>query len=496
MNPTTVFLVIAAYFSLLVFISYLTSRKADSASFYTGNRKSPWYLVAFGMIGASLSGVTFISVPGDVGNIHFYYFQMVLGYLAGYATIALLLLPLYYKNNLVSIYQFLNKRFGKSSYKTGSAFFLLSQLIGASFRLFLVAGVLHLAFFSALNIPFAVTVVITIALIWVYTWKAGIKTVVYTDTLQTTFMLLAVIMAFYFIVDKMGISLHDALAAIKKSSYSTVFDWDIKSPTNFFKQFVSGAFIAIVMTGLDQNMMQKNLTVKTLRESQKNMFWFSISLVPVNLLFMSLGVLLYIYGAHAGIEFIKESGQMHFLYNGTLHSPDDLFPIIAIHKIGGGLGIIFLLGIIAAAFSSADSALTALTTAFMVDFLNIDVQDNSERNKKLRLAVHLIFSLAMLMVILLFKSLNDSTVITAIFRVAGYTYGPLLGLFAFGLFSKRAVNDKIVPYLAVLSPILTYLIGKYSTVLFWGYHFGFELLIINGAFMYLGLWAISQKKKE
>jgi len=495
MHPTTVFLVIAIYFSLLIFISWLTSRKSDNASFYTGNKSSPWYLVAFGMIGASLSGVTFISVPGDVGNINFYYFQLVLGYLAGYATIALVLLPLYYKNNLVSIYQFLRSRFGLYSYKTGSAFFLLSQLIGASFRLFLVATVLQIAFFDAFHIPFFLTVAITIALIWVYTWKAGIKTIVYTDTIQTTFMILAVIVTFYFISQKMNFSIADAIQAIHQHSFSKVFDWNIKSPTNFYKQFVSGAFIAIVMTGLDQNMMQKNLTVRTLRDSQKNMFWFSLSLVPVNLLFMSMGILLYIYGSHIGIEFIKEQGHMQFLYNGVMHSPDDLFPVIAIHKVGGILGIFFLLGIIAAAFSSADSSLTALTTAFVVDFLGIDIQQNSKHNKNLRLMVHIGFSLSLLLVILLFKWLNDSTVITAVFRVAGYTYGPLLGLFAFGLISKRKIRDKYVPIVAIAAPVATYFIGKYSAFLFWGYHFGFELLLLNGLLMYFGLYAVSYRSK-
>ncbi len=496
MSPILVFGVIASYFSLLLLISYFTGKKSNSASFFTANRRSPWYLVAFGMIGASLSGVTFISVPGDVGNINLYYFQMVLGYLVGYAVIALVLLPLYYKNNLISIYQFLDYRFGKYSYKTGSAFFLLSRIIGASFRLFLVAGVLHLAFFAPLKIPFALTVIVTVFLIWIYTYKAGIKTVVYTDTLQTTFMLLSVIFSIYFIAKALNFDFSSTFSAIKAHPYSKIFDWNSHSPTNFYKQFLAGAFIAIVMTGLDQDMMQKNLTVKTLKESQKNILWFSFALVPVNLLFMTLGVLLYIYGAHIGLEFVHTEAGIRLLYEGILHSPDDLFPIIAITHIGGILGIFFLIGIIAAAFSSADSALTALTTAFSIDFLHLNIEEDNPKNRKIRRIVHLSFSFILIVVILLFRSFNNSTVITALFRVAGYTYGPLLGLFTFGLISHRKVKDKYIPIVAVLSPILTYFIGKYSAQLFWGYRFGFELLLVNGLLMFLGIWILSYNNEQ
>ena len=494
MSPVVVFIIIASYFGLLILISQFTSKSSDNKTFFTANRKSPWFLVAFGMIGASLSGVTFISVPGDVGNTNLFYFQMVLGYLLGYLVIALVLLPLYYKLNLVSIYEYLKQRFGFYSHKTGAAFFLVSRTIGASFRLFLVATVLQIAFFGPLNIPFAITVAVTIALIWVYTFRAGIKTIVYTDTLQTTFMLLAVGLSVYIISSKLGYGFADAYNAIKQNEYSTIFDWDWQSKTNFFKQFLAGAFITIVMTGLDQDMMQKNLTVKTLRESQKNVFWFSLSLVPVNLLFMSLGVLLYIYAAHIGLEFSIIDGNLRFMYENAWHSPDELFPILAINEIGGLLGVVFLLGTIAAAFSSADSALTALTTSFVIDFLDLDLNKSSESVKRTKLAVHIAFSVLLFIVILLFKFINDETVIKSLFTVAGYTYGPLLGLFAFGIFMKSKIADKWVPLVAVVSPVLTYIVAQNSVEWFWGYQFGFELLIVNGLITFIGLLLLVQKK--
>jgi Na+/proline symporter len=496
MSPLVVFLVIATYFGLLILISQFTSKKSDNQSFFTGNRKSPWYLVAFGMIGASLSGVTFISVPGDVGNSHLYYFQMVLGYLLGYFVIAAVLLPIYYKLNLVSIYEYLKQRFGFFSHKTGAAFFLLSRVIGASFRLFLVATVLQIAFFGPLHIPFAITVAVTIMLIWVYTFRSGIKTIVYTDIFQTTFMLLSLVVSIIVIAQHLNINEKELWQQLTNHPYTKLFNWDWKAKTNFFKQFFAGAFITIVMTGLDQDMMQKNLTVKTLRESQKNMFWFSLSLVPVNLLFMSLGVLLYIYAAHIGIEFSVIDGSLKFMYENVWHSPDDLFPIIAINQIGGFVGIAFLIGIIAAAFSSADSALTALTTSFSIDMLNLDLNKNSASIKRTKMRVHIGFSILLFLVILGFKELNNATVIKSLFTVAGYTYGPLLGLYAFGIYTKRIPNDKLVPIIALLSPILTYIIGQNSAQLFWGYKFGFELLIVNGLITFLGIFLISKKRIE
>ncbi|NOZ36220.1 MAG: sodium:solute symporter [Chlorobi bacterium] len=479
MSPELVFIVISSYFTLLIFISWLTGRKSNTASFFTANKQSPWYLVAFGMIGASLSGVTFISVPGWVVDTNFYYFQMVLGYLVGYFVIATVLMPLYYRLNLITIYTYLEKRLGFWSYKTGSAFFLLSRVIGASFRLFLVAGVLQIGFFNAFHIPFWITVLVTISLIWVYTFRAGIKTIVWTDTLQTLFMLTAVIVTFFIIADKLDLNISGVISVIKNSDYSTVFNWDWQSKSNFFKQFIAGAFIAVVMTGLDQDMMQKNLTCRNIKDAKKNMFWFSITLVPVNLIFLSLGVLLYYYAAQTGITLPVKS--------------DDVFPFLALNHLSVFAGIIFLLGITAAAFSSADSALTALTTSFSIDFLNLKINEDNKNINKIKRLVHIGFSLLLFGVIILFKALNDESVVSAVFKVAGYTYGPILGLFAFGLISKRKVKDKVVPFIAVISPILIYLINMYSEKFLFGYKFGFELLIVNGALTYLGLFIFSKK---
>jgi len=474
MTPALVFTIIAGYFALLMIIARVTAKNSDAESFFTANRQSPWYVVAFGMIGASLSGVTFISVPGEVGNSGWSYFQIVLGYLLGYLVIGKVLLPLYYRQNLVSIYQYLDTRFGKISYKTGAFFFIISRVIGASFRLFLVATVLQIAFFDAFDIPFSVSVFITIALIWLYTFKGGIKTIVWTDTLQTLFMLAAVVISIYMIGSELNLDTAGLIKVIGQSPNAEIFNWDWQSPHFFFKQFLAGAFIAIVMTGLDQDMMQKNLTCKSLADAQKNMFWFSIVLVFVNLLFLSLGVLLYHFVEMKGID----------LTNTT----DALYPFLAInhfHLVGG---IVFLLGITAAAYSSADSALTALTTSFYIDFLDAKPSESSTRK---RILIHFGFSVLIFFVILLFKAINDESVINAVFRVAGYTYGPLLGLYAFGLFTQKQTRDKWVPVVCVIAPILTYLVNFYSASLFGGYRFGFELLLVNGGITYLGLWVLS-----
>lgn len=496
MSPIIVFSVIAAYFSLLIFISYLTSRKSDTATFFTANKQSPWYLVAFGMIGASLSGVTFISVPGEVGNSYFYYFQMVIGYLLGYFVIATVLMPIYYRLNLVSIYSYLESRFGFASYKTGAAFFLLSRVIGASFRLFLVATVLQLAFFDNFGIPFELTVIVTIMLIWLYTYKAGIKTIVWTDTLQTTFMLLAVVISIFLIGNEMNLSFSGLISEVQNSALSETFNWDWQSKRNFFKQFFAGAFIAIVMTGLDQDMMQKNLTCKNLKDAQKNMFWFSITLVPVNLLFLSLGALLYSYFLSTGISFSGEEAFKFVEESGKYVNTDKLYPELAINHFGLAAGITFLLGIIAAAFSSADSALTSLTTSFTIDILGIDIHKDSQQTRMKKRFVHLGFSFLIFLVILIFKWINDDSVINMVFKVAGYTYGPLLGLYAFGLFSKAKVKDQFVPLIAIMSPVLTFFIDKYSETILGGYKFGFELLLVNGIIMFLGLSLIQTHSEK
>src|SRR5690554_667960 len=480
MDSNLVLIVIASYFTLLYLISWLTSRKITSESFFTGDRQSPWFLVAFGMIGASLSGVTFISVPGEVGNSNFYYFQVVLGYIIGYAVVALVLLPLYYRLNLVSIYTYLEGRFGFWSYKTGAFFFILSRTLGSSIRVFLVVGVLQYVLFDHWGIPFWVSVLITLSLIWLYTNRGGIKTVVWTDTLQTTFMLLAVIVSIYLIAKDLGISsLGETISIVAADSRSTIFNWNWQDGTNFFKQFFAGAFIVIVMTGLDQDMMQKNLTCRNLGDAQKNMFWFTIILVFVNLMFLSLGVLLYLYSEANQISIPMQT--------------DDLYPLLASGYFPIVAGIVFVLGITAAAYSSADSTLTALTTSFCYDFLEIERKYPKDVQLKVRQKVHVGFTILMFLVILMFRWINDQSVINAVFILAGYTYGPLLGLYAFGLFTKYKVRDKWVPFLAILSPMITLVLDLNSENWFMGYRFGFEVLILNGLLMYWGLLLIRKK---
>ncbi len=480
MKPFFLALIIISYFLLLLIISLVTGRNAGNKGFFLGNRKSPWYIVAFGMIGASLSGVTFISVPGWVGESRFAYMQMVLGYLLGYLFIAHVLMPLYYRLNLTSIYTYLETRFGHRSYKTGASFFLLSRIIGASFRLFLMATVLQITIFQSWHIPFWVTVIITILLIWLYTFRGGIKTIIWTDTLQTTFMLLSVILTVIFVSKQMGLNFGGMVREIKESPFSQIFFFDDWHDKRFFlKQFLSGAFITIVMTGLDQDMMQKNLSCKNIGEAKKNMYWFSIILVPVNLLFLSLGALLYLFAAHNGIAIPERA--------------DELFPVIA---TGGYLpavvSVFFMLGLIAAAYSSADSALTALTTSFTVDILGTKGK-SEEKIRTTRMRVHIAISAVMVLLILLFRAINDESVISSLFTAAGYTYGPLLGLYAFGLFTRWKVKDKWVPAVAILSPIICYILNIHSETWFNGYRFGFEMLILNGLITFLGLLLIRRK---
>lgn len=471
MQPLHIVLLIAAYFGVLILISLITGKNANNDTFFKANKQSPWYVVAFGMIGASLSGVTFISVPGWVEGQQFSYMQMVLGYIIGYAVIGLVLMPLYYKLNLTSIYTYLEERFGQYSYKTGASFFLLSRVVGASFRLFLVAKVLQLILFDSYGIPFWVTVVFTILLIWLYTFKGGIKTIVWTDTLQTLFMLIAVGICIVMISDAMQID--NLFSYIADSNFSKTFFFDdINAGNNFWKQFFSGAFIAIVMTGLDQDMMQKNLTCKTLKDAQKNIFWFTIVLVIVNFFFLSLGVLLTDYGAAQGLT----------------AKGDDLFPVIAMEGgLGIGVSLFFLLGLIAAAYSSADSALTSLTTSFSIDILEIDKKASEKEQIRIRKKVHIGFSLLLLTTILLFKyTIANDSVIAKIFQFAGYTYGPLLGLYSFGLFTKLKVKDQLVPYVAILAPVLTYVISYFSKSEL-GFDFGFFVLVLNGFLTFMGL---------
>ena len=477
MTTTLVLTVLLAYFLVLILIGFITTRKVTNESFFTANRNSPWYLVAFGMIGTTLSGVTFISIPGEVGNTHWTYLTLVFGNCVGYIVIAVVLLPLFYKLNLVSIYSWLGARFGEKARLTGSFFFILSQLIGASFRLFLVVGVLQLAFFDAVGIPFAVTVFITIAFVWIYTVKGGIKTIVWTDTLQTVFILVSVGLTMYVVNKALDFNFSLALAAIKESPLSRVFDFDWRSGQNTIKQFLAGIAITVCLNGLDQNMMQKNLTCRSLRDCKTNMFTFSFLFLVTNVLFLMLGTLLYLYAERVGIILPGKS--------------DDVFPFLSLNYFGTTAGLFFLLGITAAAYSSVDSSLTSLTTSFCIDFLKID--PGNKADKKKRIGVHVVFSILMIFVVILFRELNNSSVISALFKAVGYTYGPLLGLFAFGLITKFRVREKYLPVVCVVSPILSYVINCYSEELLFGYKFGFEILLFNGLLCYLGLLLIRER---
>lgn len=479
MNPLLVALLLGGYFLMLIIIAHLTGKSATTDTFFTANRKSPWFVVAFGMIGTTISGVTFISVPGEVGNSASTYFEFILGNLVGFWIVALVLLPVYYKLNLISIYSYLEQRFGFFAYKSGSFFFLLSRTIGAAFRMYLVAEVLQLALFDALGVPFAVTVLISIFLIWIYTYKGGVKTIIWTDSLQTIFLLTAVILTIHYIFSSFDWSVNETIHKIYSNPNSRIFDWDVKSGKFFFKQFIAGIFVTIVMVGLDQDMMQKNLTCKSLKEAQKNMLTFSTIFVFVVGMFLMLGVLLYIFAATNGIQLPPKS--------------DFLFPMLALNHMNMLIGIFFLLGITAANYASADSALTSLTTAFCVDFLEIN-KYAQERKQILLRRTHIAFSLLLFLVIMIFRIINDQSVVVAVFKAAGYTYGPLLGLFAFGLLTKKQVKDRWVPVVALSSPFIAWFIDVFSAQILNGYVIGFELIIINGGITFIGLLIIQKKQ--
>ncbi|MDG0967850.1 MAG: sodium:solute symporter [Flavobacteriaceae bacterium] len=471
--------ILVGYFIVLMVIARMTRGKQDNHTFFIANRSAPWYLVAFGMIGASLSGVTFISVPGWVEAAEFSYFQMVLGYIVGYFVIGTVLLPIYYRYNLTSIYTYLSTRFGEKTYKTGASFFVLSRIVGASFRLYLVASVLQWIIFDQMGVPFWVTVIATICFIWLYTHKSGIKTIVWTDVLQTLFMLIALAMAVYYITDSMQISNLISWIAQQEGTQIFFFD-DYKSPYFFWKQFLSGALIAIVMTGLDQDMMQKNLACRSLKDAQKNVFWFTIILTVVNFVFLTLGTLLTAYA----------------LANGIDAQGDKLFPIIATQSdLGIGLSVVFLLGLIAAAYSSADSALTSLTTSISLDLLDIEKRLKSHEQERARKQVHLFVSGILILVILAFNYLiSDKSVIAKLFEFAGYTYGPLLGLYTLGICTKLQLKDRWVPWIAVTSPVFGYFISQWALSAY-QFDFGFFILALNGLLCFAGLVMISSKKK-
>lgn len=480
-----VLLVITAYFAVLVLISYLTSKNSNNATFFTADKSSSWVLVAIGMIGASLSGVTFISIPGVVGkesgtNINFSYMQMVFGYLVGYAVIAMVLMPLYYRHNLTSIYSYLHDRLGVNSYKTAAGFFLLSRIIGASFRLYLVSMVMDVFITGPMGVPLPLTILITIVLIWLYTHRGGIKTIVFTDTIQTVAMISAVILTLIAILHALDAQISDVPALLSQKGYSKMFYFESwwSDPNSFYKQFFSGALIALVMTGLDQDMMQKNLTCRSLQDAQKNIFLFSIVLVFANLIFLALGGMLYIYAEHLGVAIPDKT--------------DQLYPLLALNHLPQYIGIAFVIGLIAAAYSSADSALTSLTTSFSVDFLHLDKLEHHKEAERKRKWVHIGFSAILFIVILLYTLLNNDSVINNLFRAASYTYGPILGLFAFSILTHYRIKDRYVLVVCLAAPILTYIIDANSVEWFNGLSLGYLTLLLNGVLTALGLRLISK----
>ncbi len=504
MTPIILFSFVIGYFLLLLGVAWYTSRNADNESFFIGNRNSNWVLVAFGMIGTSLSGVTFVSVPGDVGKGNFHYFQLVLGYLLGYLVVAFVLLPLYYRLNLTSIYTYLSQRFGRLAHKTGASYFLLSRTVGATARLYLVVNILQLFILDALGVPFWLTAIVILILIMLYTIEGGVRTIVFTDTLQTSGMLIGLIACLVVLLQTMNLDLVSAWSSLGEKGYTKIFNWEIQHPGYFWKQFLGGMFITITMTGLDQEMMQKNISVRTLGASQKNMMTMSSVLVLVNLLFLILGGVLYLYAA-----------QHPVMLNGVPATGDDLFPALALGEtFSGTIGVIFIIALISALFPSVDGAITSLTSSFCIDLLGFRESTRSESDKKrIRLWVHVSFAVLFFGMVMLFKAINDKSIIQFIIKFAGITYGPLLGLFAFGMLSKRSLNDRWVPVMASMGPLLAFLLdllsnpGYYeaklnvqlglnelSAQLFHGYKIGPELILINGLLTCLGLWTISRKK--
>ncbi len=474
MGSLVILFIIITYFIVLLFISYIVGRKStNNDAFFRGSRKSPWWAVAIAMVGASISGVSFVSVPGWVGSTQFTYMQTVFGFFFGYIVIAKLLLPLYYKLNLTSIYTYLGDRFGKYSYKTGSSFFLISKIIGAAARLYIVALILQTLVFNDLGVPFSVTVAILLFTIWAYTFRSGIKTIVWTDSLQAIIMVFALVFMIVELMQTMGLNVSMLTKEMMQNDWSRMFvfdDWISKQ--HFVKQFFSGVFIAIVMTGLDQDMMQKNLSCKSLPEAQKNMYWYAGAFIPVNFLFLTLGFLILLFAANNGISLPTKG--------------DEILTFMAMNHFAKVGLLMFTLGIISAAFSSADSALTALTTSFSVDILGMNTEVETKQSKRIRMGVHIGITLLFLIVILIFNKLNNSSIIDAIYVIVSYTYGPLLGMYSFGLFTKLKPAEKAVPFIAVLSPIFCFGLD-YLTTNYLGYKFGYELLLMNGGLTFLGL---------
>lgn len=501
MSPIILFSFVIGYFILLLTVAYFTSRGSNNESFFIGNRNSNWMLVAFGMIGTSLSGVTFVSVPGSVGSSNFYYYQIVLGYLIGYMVIAFVLIPLYYRMNLTSIYTYLEKRFGINAHKAGAFFFILSRVVGATARLYLVISILQIFIFDKLHIPFVVTTLVILVLILLYTFEGGVKTIIYTDTLQTTGMLLGLVVCIVVIVRAMGLDFGETLTLMSDKGYTKLFNTDVKAGSYFLKHIIGGMFIAIAMTGLDQEMMQKNISVKTIKDSQKNIMTFTAVLMVVNFLFLFLGGVLYLYAST----------------NGITVPPDDLFPTIALSDaFSGTIGILFIIALISALFPSVDGAITSLTSCYCIDILGINKKEGTEKEKKrTRLKVHFAFAVVFFVMVLLFKAINDKLIIDFILKFAGITYGPLLGLFSFGILTKRHLNEKLIWTVCIIAPMLalgldmlsspewyekklhlSLGLGEMSKSIFNGYKIGNELILINGIFTFAGLMLISKKRAD
>ena len=498
MSPVLLFSFVLGYFLLLLGVSMYTARNATNESFFIGNRNSNWMLVAFGMIGTSLSGVTFVSVPGTVGNISglsyngFSYFQVVLGYILGYIVIAYVLIPLYYKLNLTSIYHYLDQRFGRESYKTGALFFIISRTFGATARLFLVINVLQIFILDDMGVPFVLTSAIILFMILLYTFKGGVKTIVYTDTLQTTFMLAGLIICIVYILTQIDLSFLQVIDSMQEKGYTKLWITNFNSKSHVLKNIIGGAVIAIAMTGLDQEMMQKNISVRTMKDSQKNILTFTTIMVIVNLLFLFLGGLLYLYTTLNGGAY--DGNQL--LFEGKNIIGDDLFPTIALFHLPPAIGVIFIIALISALFPSADGALTALTSSFCIDILGIRRQEGltEEKQKRTRIFVHLSFAIIFLICVMVFKWINNKSIIGIILDLAGYTYGPLLGLFSFGMLTKRILPKGYgVTVVCLLAPAICYALGKAAPSLFNEYQIGFEMLLINGMLTFLGLWMLSKR---
>ena len=495
MSHTLIIVIIALYFAMLLLVSWLTTRRqADSKSFFTGNRKSPWYVVAIAMVGTSISGVTFISVPGMVNASQFGYLQMALGFVTGYFVIAYVLLPLYYRLNLSSIYTYLDHRFGNGSYKTGSVFFLISKFLGCGVRMYLTAIVLQLIVFEGMGVPFWLNVAVTMLVVWLYTFRGGVKTLVWADMLQTLSLIAAVVLCVWYVSRQMGYDFSGMVESIVDSGMSRVWYFDdVNDRQFFFKQFFAGMFTTIAMTGLDQDMMQKNLSCKNLKDAQKNVVSYGFSFLPVNLLFLALGVLLYQYAAQLGLF----SDGILYTSEGNTLKPDELFPYLATCSHNGipflpaSVSVLFVVGLIAAAFSSAGSAVTALTTSFTVDILRANTKQSEPQLKRTRSIVHICNTVLMGLLICAFGVIGNNSVIDAVYVVASYTYGPLLGLYFFGLYTKRVVRDKWVPIVCILSPVICLILSINSADWFGGYKMGYELLLYNGGITALGLWLIS-----